>query len=60
MPDIIHRIEISTSLEKTFLALSTEQGLKGWWTNDVTMTSKGVGGIIKFRFNSRLLICVSN
>lgn len=50
MPDIIHRIEINADTETVFSALATEQGLKGWWTNDVVMESPRVGSVIKFRF----------
>ncbi len=49
MADIIHRIGIKSSASKVYKALSTIQGLAGWWTTDTIGTSK-VGGEIVFRF----------
>jgi len=51
MPDIIHRIEINVDKETVFSSLTTEQGLKGWWTNDVVMESPKIGSVIEFRFD---------
>jgi uncharacterized protein YndB with AHSA1/START domain len=49
MPDIIHRVGINASPEKTFEALSTIDGLRHWWTTE-TSGSTQHGGIIDFGF----------
>lgn len=35
MADLKHRIFINSKPEKVFNAITTEEGLKGWWTSDV-------------------------
>lgn len=52
MADIIHRIGIRSSSEKVYAALSTQQGLSGWWTEDVEGEEK-TGGRIRFRFRTK-------
>jgi uncharacterized protein YndB with AHSA1/START domain len=52
MADIIHRIGIKSSPEKVYEALSTLQGLSGWWTEDVEGEEK-TGGRIRFRFRTK-------
>jgi uncharacterized protein YndB with AHSA1/START domain len=50
MVDILHRVGVSTpSPEKVYDALTTVEGLAGWWTND-TSGSAEVGGVLEFRF----------
>jgi uncharacterized protein YndB with AHSA1/START domain len=49
MADIIHRVGIKSAPSKVYAALSTIEGLAGWWTSDTTGDSK-VGGSITFRF----------
>jgi uncharacterized protein YndB with AHSA1/START domain len=50
MPDILHKVGIqSASPEAVCKALSTIDGLRGWWTDDTTGDSR-VGGVITFRF----------
>jgi uncharacterized protein YndB with AHSA1/START domain len=50
MVDILHRVGVKTaSPEKVYDALSTIDGLAGWWTDDTTGSSD-VGGVIAFRF----------
>lgn len=51
MADIIHRVGIKAPIAKVYAALSTIEGLAGWWTKDTTGTSK-VGGTIKFTFRT--------
>jgi uncharacterized protein YndB with AHSA1/START domain len=51
MPDIIHRIGIKASPAAVYQALSTIQGLAGWWTEETTGEA-GVGGKITFTFRS--------
>jgi len=50
MFEINHRVGIETSPEKIYEALTTDDGLTQWWTNDISGAGD-VGSIIKFRFN---------
>ena len=46
MPDILHKVGIkSSSLDDVYKALTTLEGLCGWWTTDTQGDSK-VGGVI--------------
>src|SRR5690349_7308995 len=50
MLDILHRVSFTTpSVEKVYEALTTIDGIAGWWTDD-TKGSAEVGGVIEFRF----------
>jgi uncharacterized protein YndB with AHSA1/START domain len=49
MPDILHRVGVKAPLEDTYKALTTREGLAGWWTANTTGESK-VGGTLNFRF----------
>jgi uncharacterized protein YndB with AHSA1/START domain len=50
MVDILHRIGIeNTTPAKVYEALTTVDGLAGWWTDD-THGSGDVGGKLEFRF----------
>ncbi|MQA67193.1 MAG: SRPBCC domain-containing protein [Alphaproteobacteria bacterium] len=50
MPDILHKVGIkSSSPNDAYKALTTLEGLSGWWTTDTKGASK-VGGVIQFRF----------
>jgi len=46
--DIIIGIEIETTAQKLFDALTTDQGIAGWWTK--AKTQGAVGGINEFAF----------
>ncbi len=48
--DINHRVGIKASPEKIYEALTTNDGLAQWWTNDISGAGD-VGSIIEFRFN---------
>ena len=50
MVNVNHRIGIKVSPEKIYEALITDDGLKTWWTNDISGAGE-VGSTIKFRFN---------
>jgi len=50
MPDINHRVGIKASPEKIYEALTTNEGLASWWTNDVSGAGD-VGAVIEFRFD---------
>ena len=56
MPDILHRVGIkSSSLNDVYRALTTVEGLSGWWTTDTRGESPGednVGGVLQFRFGA--------
>lgn len=52
MADILHRVGIKSSLDKVYKALTTIEGLAGWWTDDTRGESK-VGGVIHFQFGER-------
>lgn len=50
MVDILHRIGVKdSSPDKVYNALTTLDGLSGWWASD-TNGSVEVGGVIEFRF----------
>ena len=50
MVDILHRVGMrSASLDDVYAALTTLEGLSGWWATDTTGQTE-VGGILKFRF----------
>ncbi len=50
MAEIIHRVGIKASPDKVFKALSTIEGLAGWWTEN-TRGVAAVGKIIVFQFH---------
>jgi uncharacterized protein YndB with AHSA1/START domain len=50
MAEIVHRVGIACSPGEVFDALTTNDGLSRWWTND-TSGAGDVGSIIEFRFN---------
>jgi len=48
--EILHRVGVkSASLDEVYDALTTIDGLAGWWATDTTGET-GVGDVIKFRF----------
>ena len=49
MPDILHRIGINAKPEKVFAALTTIDGLRGWWVSTATGDASK-GGTIDFGF----------
>lgn len=49
MTDIIHRVGIKAPLSKVYAALSTIEGVAGWWTTATTGISKP-GETISFEF----------
>ena len=51
MPDILHKVGIQASPEAAYSALTTREGLCGWWTTDTQGESK-VGSVLQFRFGS--------
>ena len=51
MPDILHRVGIKSSVDDAYRALTTVDGLSGWWTNNTRGESR-VGGVLQFRFGA--------
>ena len=52
MVDILHKVGIkSSSLGAVYKALTTLNGLSGWWTS-TTQGESQVGGVIEFRFGA--------
>ena len=49
MPDILHRVGIASPAAKVYRALTTLDGLRGWWVSE-TEGNPGVGGTIDFGF----------
>ena len=50
MVDILHRVGVENATpEQVYDALTTVEGLAGWWTDDTTGSTE-VGGVIEFRF----------
>ena len=49
MPDILHKVDIKTNPNDTYKALTTLEGLAGWWTR-TTQGDPNAGGTIRFRF----------
>jgi uncharacterized protein YndB with AHSA1/START domain len=49
MVDILHRVGITSSPDEVYTALTTIEGLAGWWARDTTGDGD-VGGIIALRF----------
>lgn len=51
MVDILHRVGAENATpEQVYEALTTIEGLAGWWTEDTTGTPGEVGGVVRFRF----------
>lgn len=49
MNKIIHFVHIAASSERVFWALTTLDGLAGWWSSDVSI-QQPFGGVLEFRF----------
>ena len=49
MKSIYHRLLIESSAEKIYTAITTEEGLSGWWTPETKATPE-IGSIARFAF----------
>ena len=50
MVDILHRVGMrDASVDEVYAALTTNDGLSGWWTTDTSGTGEP-GGTLEFRF----------
>lgn len=52
MPSIKHYLLIKALPEKVYTAITTTEGLKGWWTSEAK-AEEFVGGIAKFSFGDQ-------
>jgi len=50
MVDILHRVAIRSSAAEVYAALTTVEGLAGWWTTNTGGEGNGVGGVLRFAF----------
>lgn len=55
MPDILHKLTIDAPPELVLSALTEQEGLGGWWTEDV-LASPAVGSIAEFGFENRSVV----
>ncbi len=52
MVDILHRVAIRSSVAAVYPALTTTDGLAGWWTTNTHGTGDNPGGVLKFTFGA--------
>ncbi len=52
MANIRHNLTIKASAEQVFYAITSEKGLRGWWTNSVTAKPEE-GHINSFKFGDK-------
>jgi uncharacterized protein YndB with AHSA1/START domain len=50
MVDILHRVGIRSTVVEVYAALTTAEGLAGWWTTDTHGDGDALGGVLRFRF----------
>ena len=51
--DILHKVGIkASSVANVYKALTTIEGLSGWWTTDTQGDPDDLGGVIQFRFGA--------
>src|SRR6185369_2149863 len=53
--DLLHGITIAAPPEKIYRALTTEDGIRGWWTTDVSMHER-VNGRAMFGFENHAVV----
>ncbi|MFF2845854.1 SRPBCC domain-containing protein [Streptomyces sp. NPDC058001] len=52
MVDILHRVAITAPVADVYAALTTPDGLAGWWTTDTHGEGDRVDGALRFRFGA--------
>jgi uncharacterized protein YndB with AHSA1/START domain len=52
MVDILHRVGIKSPVVEVYAALTTAEGLAGWWTTKTQGDGNDVGGVVQFRFGA--------
>ncbi|GAA3340568.1 SRPBCC domain-containing protein [Amorphoplanes nipponensis] len=50
MVDILHKVGVQAPPAAVFAALTTVEGLAGWWTTDTRGRGDDPGGVLEFRF----------
>ncbi|MEU6832651.1 SRPBCC domain-containing protein [Nocardia beijingensis] len=50
MVDILHKVGIEAPVDEVYAALTTTEGLSGWWTTDTKGNGGDIGGLLEFRF----------
>jgi uncharacterized protein YndB with AHSA1/START domain len=51
MPDIFHKVGIKAPIAKVYNSLATAEGVKAWWTQEISGESK-LGGTLIFFFRN--------
>ncbi len=52
MADILHRVGIKSPAAEVYAALTTIDGLAGWWATGTEGTGSDLGGLLQFRFDA--------
>jgi uncharacterized protein YndB with AHSA1/START domain len=52
MADILHRVGIRSPAAEVYAALTTTEGLAGWWTTGTHGTGSDTGDVVQFRFDA--------
>lgn len=50
MVDILHKVGIKSSADEVYTALTSIEGLAGWWASDTQGEGENPGGVVQFRF----------
>ncbi|GAA0534532.1 SRPBCC family protein [Chitinophaga japonensis] len=52
MADILHRVGIKSPINEVYKALTTREGLAGWWTSNTQGEGNKTGDVLQFRFGA--------
>jgi uncharacterized protein YndB with AHSA1/START domain len=52
MVDILHRVGIKSPVAEVYAALTTAEGLAGWWTTNTQGDGNELGCVLQFRFDA--------
>ncbi len=55
MADLYHEIQINAAPEKVYEAITTQKGLRSWWTGD-SVAEPRVGSLAEFGFMKRAIV----
>lgn len=56
MADLHHEIHINASARNVWDAITTQQGLRSWWTHDNVVEPVRIGSVAELGFNERALV----
>ena len=56
MADLHHEIPINAPARDVWDAITTQQGLSGWWTQDSVVEPLRVGSVVELGFDKRALV----